>query len=69
MILALTFQKRIGNIYYLVSYTSSKNHNLEVKTMWKIKTHKKNSATASDTLMSRSETSETNSGTSSFYQR
>ena len=38
---ALTFQKRIGNIYYLVSYISSKNHNLEVKTMWKIKVQKK----------------------------
>lgn len=41
-----------------------KNHNLEVQTMWKQK--KKNSATASDAIVPRSQTSETDSGTSSF---
>ena len=64
---AIVFEKRIGDNYYLVSYVSNKNHNLEVKTMWKIKAQKKNSATASDALMPQSLTSETDSGTSSLY--
>jgi len=64
---ALLFEKQIGDNYYLVNYISDKNHNLEVKTMYKVKANKKNSATASDALMPRSETSETDSGTSSFY--
>ncbi len=64
---AIVFEKRIGDNYYLVSYVSNKNHNLEVKTMWKIKAQKKNSATASDALMPQSLTSETDSDTSSLY--
>lgn len=60
----ITFKKRIGDTYYLINYVSDKNHNLEVKTMYKQK--KKNSATASDELNPQSWTSETDSGTSSF---
>lgn len=60
----ITFKKRIGDTFYLVNYVSNKNHNLEVKTMYKQK--KKNSATASDELNPQSWTSETDSGTSSF---
>ena len=64
---AILFEKQIGDMYYLVSYVSDKNHNLEVKTMWKINAQKKNSATASDALKPQSQTSETDSGTSSLY--
>lgn len=63
---ALLFEKQLGDNYYLVSYISNKNHNLEIKTMYKVKANKKNSATASDALMPRSETPETDSGTSPF---
>lgn len=45
---AFILQKKIGHFYYLVSYISNKNHNLEIKTMWKIKAKKKNSAAVSD---------------------
>lgn len=60
----LKFSKKIGNIYYLVNYVSDKNHTLEVQTMYKSK--KKNSATAGNTQMSPTLTSEADSGTSSF---
>lgn len=51
--LAIIFKKLDIYNYFLVCYISNKNHNLEVKTMWK-KASKKNSATASDTKKSRS---------------
>ncbi|MCM1053542.1 MAG: hypothetical protein NC483_06180 [Ruminococcus sp.] len=35
--ISITFQKKLENNYYLVSYTSIKNHNIEVKTIWKTK--------------------------------
>ena len=34
----ITIKKQIGDIYYLINYVSNKNHNLEVKTMYKLKT-------------------------------
>ena len=64
---AILFENQIRDMYYLVSYVSDKNHNLEVKTMWKINTQKKNSAAASDASKPQSQTSETDSGTSSLY--
>lgn len=48
--IAISFEKQIENKYFLITYISDKKHNLEVKTMWKIKVSKKNSATASDAL-------------------
>jgi hypothetical protein len=48
--IAIRFEKQFGNRYFLITYISNKNHNLEVKTLWKIKIIKKNSATASDAL-------------------
>ena len=45
---------------------SDKSNSLEVQTMYKIKTQKKNSASVSDANIPRL-TSETNSGTSSLY--
>lgn len=59
---AITFSKKFGNNYYLVTYVSDKNHNLEVQTMWK---QKKNPATADNTIKSPIQTSETDSGTGS----
>ena len=65
----LTFIKEIGNIYYLVENISDKSHCLEVLTMWKIKVRKKNSATTDNAINNPIQTSETSSGTSSFYQK
>ncbi len=65
----LTFIKEIGNVYYLVENVSDKSHCLEVLTMWKMKVHKKNSATTDNAINNPIQTSETSSGTSSFYQR
>lgn len=38
---AIGFQKQFDDIYFLITYISDKNHNLEVKTLWKIKTKKR----------------------------
>lgn len=46
--IAINFEKQVENKYFLITYISGKNHNFEVKTMWKIKVSKKNSATAFD---------------------
>ena len=63
---SITFEKQIGDNYYVVTYVSDKSNSLEVQTMYKIKTQKKNSASVSDANIPRL-TSETNSGTSSLY--
>lgn len=62
---SITFEKQIGDNYYVVTYVSDKSNSLEVQTMYKIKAKEKNSATVSDASIPRL-TSETNSGTSSF---
>lgn len=63
---SITFEKQIGDNYYVVTYVSDKSNSLEVQTMYKIKAQKKNSASVSDANIPRL-TSETNSGTSSLY--
>lgn len=35
--IAIRFEKQFGDKYFLVTYISNKNHNFEVKTLWKIR--------------------------------
>lgn len=62
---SITFEKQIGDNYYVVNYVSDKSKSLEVQTMWKVKAKEKNSATVSDANIPKL-TSKTDSGTSSF---
>lgn len=45
---SITFKAIMNCTYYLVIYVSDKSKSLEIQTMYKIKTNKKNSATVSD---------------------